>query len=250
MPRVEVAIGGSMAKLVGKITQPPSDNPGGGIRGKVCGFSRASRKRMLDLLNSIDRSTVSSVLFIDLTYPSAWPQDETVWKRDLDAFFKRLRRRWPNAAAIWRLEFQKRGAPHFHLLLFGVQRVPKAWLSSSWYQVVGSGDPRHLEAGTRVRRVRSWRGVVSYVTKGMAREHPADRDTGRMWGIVGRKNLPIRLLTVPLSWSQWHRVRRVLRGWLERLLGRRLAWGRRYGMGMTAYIDSDTVMGLLKWCVE
>jgi hypothetical protein len=205
---------------------------------------------MLDLLNSINRSGVSSVLFIDLTYPSAWPEDGTVWKRDLDTLLKRLLRRWPSAAAIWRLEFQRRGAPHFHLLLFGVKRVPKTWLSSSWYEVVGSDDPRHLEAGTRVKKIRSWRGVVAYVTKGMAGEQNADRDTGRVWGIVGRKNLPIRLLMVSLSWPQWHRLRRVLRGWLERLLGRRLAWGRRHGKGMTAYIDSDTVIGLLAWCVE
>jgi hypothetical protein len=51
-----------------------------------------------------------------------------VWKNHLELFFKRLKRRFPQSCAIWKLEFQTRKsganqgkiAPHFHLLLWGV----------------------------------------------------------------------------------------------------------------------------------
>jgi hypothetical protein len=52
--------------------------------------------------------------------------------------------------AIWKLELQDRGAPHFHLLIFGLRYLPAALLARRWYEIVGSGDVNHLSAGTSV----------------------------------------------------------------------------------------------------
>ena len=150
-------------------------------------------------LASIDREAVGCLpTFGTLTYPGEWPSDPKRWKRDLDAFGKRLRRRHPEASVIWKLEPQKRGAPHFHLLIFNVPRLDKTWLSAAWYAVVASNDVRHLRAGTRIESIRSWRGVMSYASKYTAKvidELPEGWEAvGRMWGVIGRDNLPISVV--------------------------------------------------------
>ncbi len=47
------------------------------------------------------------------------------------------------------LEFQDRGAPHYHILITGI--IERQKLSRMWYEVVGSDDPRHLQAGTSIQ---------------------------------------------------------------------------------------------------
>jgi hypothetical protein len=56
---------------------------------------------------------------LTLTYPGDWlavaPNGEAV-KRHLAALAKRYERVWGEPlVCIWKLEFQARGAPHFHL---------------------------------------------------------------------------------------------------------------------------------------
>jgi hypothetical protein len=238
-PSMEVALGGAFAVLRGV-----GSAVGGGVRGVVQGFSAASRRRLLDLVNSINRGG-SLPLFVTLTYPAVWSGDWQVWKRDLRAFGLRVRRAFPGASMVWRMDFQVRGAPHFHLLVFGVPLLPKQWVSRVWFEIVGSGDPRHLLAGTQVARVRSWGGVVSYVAKYMGKEAFDKRAAGRVWGVMGRDKLPIEMLTIHVTWAEFYRLRRVLRGWLRARLGRRVGWGRRPGSGLRVYLDSRVMIRLL-----
>ena len=60
----------------------------------------------------------------------------------------------PSLAHIWKREFQERGAPHLHLYGWWPRRVGDlyliAWVSHTWYEVVGTGLREHLNAGTRV----------------------------------------------------------------------------------------------------
>lgn len=95
-------------------------------RGAIDHFSDASRRRMMDYLAKVDYSKIP--FWLDLTYPDIFPEDNERWKRDLEIFFKRLVRRWPEASGFWKLEFKprlsgvNRGklAPHYHLLVFHV----------------------------------------------------------------------------------------------------------------------------------
>jgi len=245
MPTVTVAKGGAFCKLTGEC------GPGGqgGNKAEIRGFSRQSRKRLIDLIHQVDRSAQNPPLFVTLTYPAEWPSDWKVYKRHLDSWIKRLRRRWPNASLIWRLEYQKRGAPHYHILLFGVRYVPASWLSRSWYEVVSSGDEKHLMAGTQVARVYTWRGAAFYCAKylGKVCEY-ASMPTGRMWGVRG--DLPIHLVGIDLSWRAFHRLRRVLRTFYEKNTGRRAWWTSQRGAGITAYIGEKTAARALAWAVS
>ncbi|HLW03938.1 MAG TPA: hypothetical protein VKT82_35145 [Ktedonobacterales bacterium] len=152
-----------------------------GKRGKIRGFSRASRRRMLRAMASLKREEVARAKFVHLTYPSEYPTPAKA-KDHLRAFIKRLRRQFEKAAVTWKIEPQKRGAPHFHLLILGPMRIDKHWLSRAWYEVVDSGDEKHLRAGTKIEVVRSYRGAVSYTSKYMAKVQEMEPDEAEAWG--------------------------------------------------------------------
>jgi len=180
-------LGGSLARVNrGKID---GEVRRGGVRGEIRSFSRSSRRRLLRTIAKLDRRYIP--LFLTLTYPAEFPGDYRVWKKHVDTIGKRMVRRWGNVAILWRLEFQKRGAPDLHFLVWGVDYLEMlGWLSKAWFEVVGSGDLKHLVAGTQVAKVRSWRGVSSYVSKYMSKNREVDGSVvGRRWGIIGRKNL-------------------------------------------------------------
>jgi hypothetical protein len=110
---------------------------------------------------------------LTLTYPGDWltvaPDGDTV-KRHFTALAKRYERAWGEPlVCIWKLEFQDRGAPHFHISTTPpmgftpitdphtgeqLQADFKTWLSLTWAEIVAHPDPeqrrRHRAAGTGV----------------------------------------------------------------------------------------------------
>lgn len=132
-------------------------------------------------------------LFAHLTYPGEFSRDPARWKRDLRCLSARIHRKFPHSSLVWRLEFQARQAPHYHLFVWGVpfSREVQLWLSRCWYEVVGSGDERHLRAGTTLQVVRSWRGAMSYASKYLCKsEQAAHEGVGRWWGVCSREQVP------------------------------------------------------------
>ena len=165
-------------------SEPP---PGGGKRKEIFEFTRESRKRMIEELHKVK---FESTLFVTLTYPDEFPRDWERYKKHLRAFRSRVERRFGKVRAFWRLEYQKRGAPHYHLLYFDPPFIPKEWVSRAWYEIVKSGDERHLHAGTNVQYITGQEDiplVAFYVGKYVAKEAERVEDnergnTGRHWG--------------------------------------------------------------------
>ncbi len=231
-PTLTAAVGGSYAELR---PAPLTGRRcvGGGTRGKVTDFSKASRRRLLRLLNSVDRESAPLPYFVTLTYHRTWPHSHEGRKRHLDAFRKRLERKLGRFSSVWRLEFQKRGAPHYHLLLFlepgqvaanvgqgrrGLEReaLTKLQCMVSWFwNAVAEPDSReHLAAGTNVQRVRSWRGVNAYAAKYMGKLEtlaPSSAGIGRFWGVWRRDLLPISYEHTAIEMGDYFRLRRVFR---------------------------------------
>src|SRR3712207_9052031 len=89
----------------------------------------------------------------------------------MKALRKRIERRFgADFAGFWRLGIQKRGAWHFHLLLFvgpsfGSVDELRHFISSSWYEVTGKVAEGHLRTGTRVEAVKKWKQATSYVER-------------------------------------------------------------------------------------
>jgi len=165
-------------------------------RGKIKQFSRQSRKRQMKELQKVDVRNTPLPLFITLTYPDNFPDNQRV-KRDLKVFLQRLQRKFPECSGLWRFEMKERKsgknkgriAPHYHFFLWGVRFVDALqWVSQNWYEVCDTGDPAHLLAGTSVEMIRNKRGVMYYAGKYMAKlnEDEIEGDLGRIWGKFGQ----------------------------------------------------------------
>lgn len=245
---IKYAVGGSVARLVGP---PLSASPPSGKRGTVKLFSRGSRQRLRVLLASLNQNACAYLpLLVTLTYPRSWPAEPRQWKRHLDSFSKRLARSYPAAAAVWVIEFQKRGAPHFHLIVFGVSRIEKTWLSRAWYEVVGSGDERHLRAGTQVVQAKSWRALQGYISKYVSKQDSKELNIpdgiGRWWGALNRESLAkfIEWREVRVTLPRFFGLRRTLKKWL-RSKGVRFRGYRSMLAGMLVFVPAGAVVRLL-----
>lgn len=254
LPTITYHHGGTLTKL--KAGAHPKLPRRPGLRGKIQDFTRAARRRLLDALNSINQGKlICKPLFVTLTYPATWPADPRVWKRHLDVFAKRLIKKYPTAAFFWKLEFQSRGAPHFHLLVFNVPYMAHKWVAENWWDVVGSGDPLHLAAGTEVRRIRTWRGVLAYAAKYMSKAvqlplfidsttgEIMEHNPGRFWGCVNRDQLPIDPVVMVLTWQEFYRTRRAIWRYFQNG-GRRVVSKGRF-LGVRAYLNENTCLRLL-----
>jgi hypothetical protein len=99
---ISSSVGGSLSTLTfednGMETQAtPHTNHGRAIRGRILGFSRASRRNLLRCLASINRGAFRAskgrLISITLTYPHEYPEDPEVCKNHLKALRKRMQRK-------------------------------------------------------------------------------------------------------------------------------------------------------------
>lgn len=131
----------------------------------VSEWSRKSRANMTRCLSELDYAPITDQVgtpaMVTTTYGRDWqtvaPSGRAV-KRHLRTFFKRFRRAWGfDVPYLWKLEFQRRGAPHFHMffipptgtalcsccdqmLPFHDRRPGQGWLAHQWADVVGHDD--------------------------------------------------------------------------------------------------------------
>lgn len=188
------------------------------------GWHWRSRQRFVRRVASLDLSPLLTgragwPAMVTLTYPADWERwapTARVAKRHLEGFRLRLSRAQGGPVSVpglWKMEFQQRGAPHYHVLtplpdrLPGPDGEPEAitdWVSRTWSQVVGTYgvDEAHLRAGTGV----DWRKLagardpsrlgeyfVRHATAGQAKadQHVVPEawrrsgGAGRWWGYWG-----------------------------------------------------------------
>jgi hypothetical protein len=169
-------------------------------RGVVHGFSRQSRGRLLRTLAKLDRAVVSRALFVTLTYPASKLVTFASSKLHLRSFAMRLQRKFVRSSVIWRLELQKNGQIHFHLIVTGARFIPHEWVRRSWAEIIYGGDGDEY-VRTETKRVVSFKEALGYAAKYAAKlpDCEAADTEGRVWGIYGRRNLPIRLLQLELD---------------------------------------------------
>lgn len=214
-----VYLGGGLLQVKKPKSSIPG-NLGGGVRGEISTFSAGSKRRLLYTFGKIQRSALP--VMITLTYPEEFSTESQVWKNDLRKFWQRLERLLP-VGCVWKLEPQKRGAPHFHMLVWGLDRVPlydlRVWISKAWYEVVGSCDLKHLRAGTKVETVRSWRGVMAYASKYLGKvlnDLVGWDQPGRFWGVKGSKNIPwAKMFSMGLTMRQCIKLLRYMRRYMH-----------------------------------
>lgn len=116
------------------------------------------------------------------------------------------------------MEFQKRGAPHFHLVLANLPFIQKGVVQEWWGAIIGHDKPF-----TRIEAVKDEK-VLKYVCKYVAKSGDAEEEsacgydtllkpqdteqlppTGRVWGVFNKPALPeAEQHTVTRFHAQWY----------------------------------------------
>lgn len=211
-------------------------------------WSRKSRAAMcrtfaeLDYTPLVESGRVPAM--VTLTYPGDWecvaPDGASV-KRHMVLWRKRFQREWSGPPRyIWKLEFQRRGAPHIHLWMAPPQVPGRSgrrfweWLSEEWADIVAHPDPeqraRHLLAGTAVDVINGLRAsdpkrLAIYFTKHSSPNRLGDKEyqhivpdawrkpghgPGRFWGVHG---LQRATAVVEIAQDAYLTARRIIRRW-------------------------------------
>lgn len=221
-------------------------------------WSDRSRSRMVRALSTVDWSPIVMAsgcrpAMVTLTYPGDWlsvAPDSAAVKRHWSMLRRRLGRLYESngleaPGGVWKLEFQRRGAPHLHIYM----PVPVApvkwrhdqwspmietrfqeWLSEAWSRIVGArGEEleRHRRAGTGVdfsegSRMSDPRRLAVYFVRHNAKgsrskayQHKVPEgweSAGRWWGTFGVDRLTVE---AECSSSDLLLVRRTLRAWVR-----------------------------------
>lgn len=203
----------------------------GNKRSKIIRFSWKSARRLRHLIRNSEDIWKA---FITLTYPADYPCNGRETKAHLNAFLQFLRRK--GVKSVWVLEFQSRGAPHYHIIVS--EFVVKEEIAERWYKVVGSGDEKHLRAGTGINAIRSKGHLYGYLSsyiKKLDQKIPPEwfEDVGRFWG--SSRNLLVFETSKRIA-QYWRQVWgiKLLRNWYAarlRQFGIKWKWK---GMGFTA----------------
>lgn len=195
-----------LVRVVSPYLGPPVDpeKDDDAKRGEIIEFSKSAQRRLMQFLAKIPDGELLSSFMITLTYPgNACPEaipekeDSAKYKRHLDTLAKALKRKYPGSSAVWVLEFQKRGAAHYHALLFGIPVDQLAecrqWLAETWNRIAGMGDAQHLQAGTQCDLARSAGGARNYLAKYLSKGNQAAEGVkvGRYWGKINKKAVPL-----------------------------------------------------------
>ena len=168
-------------------------NGGGGTRSEIRGLSKGSRRRLVFLINQIP--SIEEAFFVTLTMREA-SEDFKQWKSWLNRVTVALKKSFPQISGLWRLEFQKRGTPHFHLLLFpktnGDLQHLRSKITKYWTNAVGKNNVDSAR-GISVERIRDMKKSGFYLAIYQAKDEQDRKDipTGRLWGFINKKEFPI-----------------------------------------------------------
>ena len=215
-------------------------------RQAIKSWSKKSRANMVSRFSSLDLTPLANdspnalAVMITLTYPNDWESlvpTAAHAKSHLHQFRKRFERRFGRPFyAMWKAEFQRRGAVHFHLFTASPIAIGqfREWVASVWTEIV-SPEPeeereKHLRAGTAVdissgATVGDARLVAVYFSKHSSANFGVKEyqntapqkwidagSVGRFWGYWNFKTVEVE---ARITQREAVALARVLRGWFR-----------------------------------
>jgi hypothetical protein len=245
---LELSAGQGDQAVVSSTRRSPTENDQCGTGAVITEWSRKSRSAMCRTFAELDYGPLVESgrvpAMVTLTYPGDWeavaPDGASV-KRHMVLWRKRFQREYGEPARyIWKLEFQRRGAPHVHLWMAPPMSLGRSgrsfsqWLSETWTHVVDHPDPeqkaRHRLAGTAID-VRNGlkacdpKRLAIYFTKHSSPNLHGDKEyqhivpeswrepgrgPGRFWGVYGLKKA---IAVVEVAQDAYFTARRIVRRW-------------------------------------
>lgn len=201
------------------------------LRGRVTRFTAKSRLHMIQMIASIRLNELSSCMWISLTYHLEVPADRETIIAHQRAWFERVRRMHPTIQYVRRIDWQERGAVHWHLLAWtapGDQHWntfhDRMRIKAAWHAIAEPASLDHELYGAKCVVADSYKAILQYVSQDAAkvgaRDHPDYH--GRRWSnSYGLPRKPVRIgLT---EFQAYRRLRRACK-LLGRLRGASQAW--------------------------
>lgn len=196
-----------------KISIPNPDKANDSKKKKISLFSKKSRNNVLFQMKNWRHSGI--LFMITLTYPLSFSKDGKQVKYHLKLFKRYLKKLVPEATGFWVLEFQKRGAAHFHIVIDSKISTNKVMLiKHKWSEIVvgekiyyndkgpymisrsmSLSERYHLQKGCKYERVRvkkamAWY-IAKYINKNSNQKYVPDifSNVGRFWGKIGKPDV-------------------------------------------------------------
>jgi len=189
----------------------PRARGAGGRKQTLKGFSKQSRLNLASKLACV--SCPWDVAHWTFTYHRTWPESGAALIEEK----KRLRTRLEQLGVwgFWVLEFQERGAPHWHVLVWGQDLQRSETLARRWWE-----DRTHNHTGEGLHCTPGDVGKAAwYFALHGQKENQSPRfEVGRWWGIIGTKEC-----------KRWSRLEQVA----ECVLDREVIWLKRLFRRMT-----------------
>lgn len=169
---------------------PPSQLPDR-VNGDIQFFSKNSRSRLIRLFSTISLSAYRKLIYITLSFHEDYPSDNIQLKKFLDNYLKRIKRGFTNIAYIWRFEYQKRGAPHFHFIFLIPNNSTEVSLGkfikscrNHFIDIKGCTCVHCCKYGFDFDELETSSKVFSYISKYCAKidEQNNANYSGRRWG--------------------------------------------------------------------
>jgi len=191
-------------------------------RGEVKKFTDKSLVRCISTYSKIGRE--DPPMMVTLTYRS-----EVKWetsKEDLRMFFQWIQREI-GGAGVWRLEVQKRGVIHYHVLVWspcandrevGRFEAMEMQLKRKWCEITGQGfDEDRMREGLHIRPCGNDAAARRYLAGHSIKKEQQAYYKGRHWGIFNRKALDIGKAREEINLTDKQLV------WINRIHARRIA---------------------------
>ncbi|MCK5561933.1 MAG: hypothetical protein KAJ51_15145 [Thermoplasmata archaeon] len=169
----------------------PEYKPKHTTRSKIKTFSKRSRFRLFEAMAKIKTNLTNQPFFVSLTYHYGHQSKENSDKTCLHNFLVSLRDFDKNVQYIWRIDLQKRGAPHYHLIIFPSpfkkllsREYYKIKVCSMWHRIADPKSKKHKDFGADIQNITNYRHACIYINKYLAKvpDNQNIIEKGKHWG--------------------------------------------------------------------
>ena len=162
-----------------------------GIRTKISRFSSRSARTLADFLARCKYG--KGVIFMTLTHTSRESRSPIQAKDAIDRFGKNITYRYPSFSALWRLERQKNGEPHFHLIVWGLEGIDLTeffrYAKKSWKKAMQLESTPMID----IKPISGSVGACLYLCGHSVKVNQTwpGEEIGRYWGKINAKAIPM-----------------------------------------------------------
>ena len=192
----------------------PENTPPERTEFDIKGFSKKSRKHLFEIFNKLNYSKYGIPLFLSATWHYDAPDNMKQIKSFLEKYRQMLDRHFNKFHYIWKLEYQQRGVPHFHILLFPLNPTEKFYsvenekfIKDKWNKLKVCKCIHCKNYSMKVIECRTRKMSIAYISKEIAKveDRYEEHDLGRIFGTSqGLKTEPLK--TLKLNEDVWNKI--------------------------------------------